>query len=191
MPTVSSQAKWHALFPVQEEDRQEHWSIIYKLPYRTTRETKLQAFQFRLLHRIIPCNKYLSNIRILQDDSCPNCGDQDNLQHFFLLCPLVQEFWSKIVDWLRDNADFILSISLQEILFGIPIISQSDRASNFLYIFGKFFVYRQRLFHGSQLNLLHFLMELRSKLKIEKFILAREGKSGKFKVWNRIFNALG
>ncbi len=38
--------------------------VIFKLPFHTVRDTKLQSFQFRLLHRIIPCNKWLNTIKI-------------------------------------------------------------------------------------------------------------------------------
>lgn len=78
---VPSQSKWGTSFPVPDERRQDYWSRIYRIPYQSVRDTKLQAFQIKLLHRIIPCNKYLKTIRIRQDDLCPNCRDQDTLQH--------------------------------------------------------------------------------------------------------------
>lgn len=187
----AAEARWLDLVTSFDPPLNDQWQWIYKLPYRTTRETKLQAFQFRLLHRIIPCNRYLSNIRIRQDDLCTHCGTQDNLQHFFFLCALVQDFWKKISTWLADNANFHLPLSLEEVLFGKPIQTPVDKASNFIILFSKFFIYRQRLFHGSELNLLHFLMELRSKLKVERYISHREGKPAKFKIWTPILEALG
>lgn len=72
-PQVSSQNKWNTLFPVDEDSSHDYWAAIYKRPYRSARETKLQAFQFRIIHRILPCNKFLNNLRILPADSCTFC----------------------------------------------------------------------------------------------------------------------
>lgn len=191
MPSVSSQIKWNTDFPVDEQTIRQHWQVIYKIPYRSIRETKIQAFQYRLLHRIIPCNKYLSNIRIRQDDLCPNCGERDTLQHFFLDCSTVQEFWTKLGDWLAANADFRLPLTPSTVLFGKPYDSPTDKISNFILLVAKFFIYRQRLFHGTDLNIIQFLMELRNKLKVEKFICGLEGKPNKFNPWKRILAALG
>lgn len=148
-------------------------------------------YKFRLLHRIISCNKFFSNIWIRQDDLCPNCQEQDTLQHFFFQCSAVHDFWSKLSRWLHRNADFHLPLSLKEVLFGRPIAVPAVKVSNFIFLLSKFFIYWQRLFHGTDLNLVHFLMELRSKLKMEKFICELEGKPTKFNRWNTILTALG
>lgn len=141
LPPISSQKKWNEVFPVQEDTWTEHWQPIYRRPFRSVRDTKLQAFQHRLIHRIIPCNKFLSNIRIKQEDSCPNCGEQDTLPHFFFQCPVVYRLWEKLTDWLLQNANFSLSPSLEEVLFGKPLVTATDRISNFLFIVTKFFIY--------------------------------------------------
>lgn len=44
--TVTSQEKWRTVFPVDEERERDYWADIYKMPYKTARDTKLQAFQF-------------------------------------------------------------------------------------------------------------------------------------------------
>lgn len=194
LPTVSSQVKWNTLFPLQEmheDSLQQHWRWIYRLPYRTARDTKLQAFQFRLLHRIIPCNKYLKNIRIRQDDQCPNCDEQDSLQHFFFNCPKVHDFWTKLAHWLHQNTPLNLQPSLKNILFGFPVELPADRAINFIILFTKFFIYRQRLFHQTELDLLHLLMELRIRLRLERYICDLEGKPNKMNIWKHLLTAMG
>lgn len=39
--------------------QEENWEDIFTLPFRTTRETKLQSFGFKLINRLTPCAKYL------------------------------------------------------------------------------------------------------------------------------------
>ena len=55
------------------------WRDTYMCPYKVNRETKLQSFQYKVLHRIIACNKYLlisvqkiaQNVCIVMGQSTP------------------------------------------------------------------------------------------------------------------------
>lgn len=191
IPPIASQKKWNEIFPIAQDHWPEYWRNIYIRAFWSVRDSKHQAFQYRVIHRIIPCNKYLSNLRLRQDYICPNCGDQDTLPHFFYHCPIVHSLWTKLANWLLQNANFDLPLSSENVIFGIAMDSPSAKVSNSLFIYTKFFIYRQRLFHGSDLNLLHFLMELRSKIKVEKFLTDLEQKPNKFKGWKPILLALG
>lgn len=44
--------------PLQVENMEE-WNELNLSVYRATRETKLQSLHFKILNRILPCNKYL------------------------------------------------------------------------------------------------------------------------------------
>lgn len=81
---VAAQRKWDAQFPVPPDLPSEiYWESNNKASFKSVRETKIQAFQFRLLHKILPCNKYLKDIRVKSSDSCSFCDLQDTLVHFF------------------------------------------------------------------------------------------------------------
>jgi hypothetical protein len=61
------------------------WHGIYLLSFCITKYTKLQNFQFKQLHRILPVNSLLYK-----------CGIQEtkvNLLHLFWNCNLVQNLW--------------------------------------------------------------------------------------------------
>lgn len=156
-PAVSSQSKWNEVFPTGKDTRDEHWAEIYKRPYQSGRDTKLQSFQFKLCHRIIPCNKFLKNIRIRSDDKCSFCQDQDSIQHFLFLCPTTKAFWNSICRWTATEADIQIDMSTRSFLFGIPVIAPQDKVVNFLLLFLKFYIYRQKLFHQGKLCILQFL----------------------------------
>lgn len=121
-PTISSQRKWQETFPNLHagEDPQTFWTKIYKAPFQTIRDTKMQTFQFKLIHRTLPCNKYLHNIRIKETDTCSYCHDQDTIQHFFWSCPLSRTFWQNIISWLSNNVDIHARIDMEDFLFGLP-----------------------------------------------------------------------
>ena len=44
--------------------KNEEWNEILKHPFLITRETKLQTFQYKIIHRIINCNKKLYDMKI-------------------------------------------------------------------------------------------------------------------------------
>lgn len=92
---ITSKQKWANLFPSLETAHEDLWKYVFEAPYRW-RETKLQAFQYKVLHRIVPCNKFLANIRIKQDSTCTFCNDSDTIQHFFMECRDTQRFWNSL-----------------------------------------------------------------------------------------------
>lgn len=155
------------------------------------RDTKYQAFQYKLLQRIIPCNKYLANIRIKQENSCAFCDEVDSVQHFLLECDNTKRFWVQICRWLEQNDDLVVHLSQQEFLFGLHPTVPGSRKIKFLTIFTKFFIYRQMLLHDGDLPMALFLRELRTRLQMEKKIYRLENKPNKFRCWSRILAALG
>lgn len=176
---------------IREKEWDEEWVTIYKRPYLLVRDTKLQSFQFRLCHRIIPCNKFLHNIRIRPDDKCSYCQDQDSIQHFLFLCPTTQSFWKNICNWLASEVNLQIDMSTRSFLFGVKVDRPQDTVVNFVLLFVKFYIYRQKLFHQGQLSLIHFQRELRSRLHLEKYITKLEQKPNHFIPWNKIYEALG
>lgn len=190
---VASQRKWNLEFPPpQDISPQEYWQSNFEAAFRSVRETKLQAFQFKLLHRIIPCNKYLKNIRVVESDLCSYCGGVDSLNHFFYHCSSVKPFWSALCTWATRQINIQLeNIQLCEYMLGIPQENPQSKVLNFIILSCKFYIYRQKLYHEGKTDLTAFLRELRAKLKIEKYICVLEGKADKFNRWRSILNALG
>ena len=56
--------KWSEYFTQFTNADESVWPRIYQMSFMVTRETRLQSFQYRILHRIIPCNKWLFDITI-------------------------------------------------------------------------------------------------------------------------------
>lgn len=52
------------------------------MAFRAVRETKLQAMQFKILHRTFPCRVYLKTIRVFEEDTRNFFPEQDTTQHF-------------------------------------------------------------------------------------------------------------
>ncbi len=49
--------RWCELFQHFEDDSAKTWPWIFKLPFSTRRNNKIQTFQYKILHWVILCNK--------------------------------------------------------------------------------------------------------------------------------------
>lgn len=184
------QGKWETVF--QDSALLDDWGLLYHSPFRAVRETRLQALQYKIFHRIIPCRRYLNIIGIAPSEKCLFCPEVDTIQHFFLECPVAKRLWSKIADWFRriDGPDLV-ALAAEEIILGATLPSKTAPMINFITLFTKAFIFRQKLFHGGEMGLIGWLGEFKKKLQVERYICGREDRMGKFARWEKIFQALG
>lgn len=167
---------------------------IYALPFKITRETKLQSFHFRIAHRIITCNKYLSDIRLRDNGACEKCRETDTIVHFFFTCPPIKAFWDRLSDWCENFLGFGLAfLGKEEMVLGMTNENGNHRTYkmvNWLLLTAKFYIHRQRLFHKSDVSLNAYLAEVRKKLDVERRACRWEGKPHKFKLWEKVLAIL-
>lgn len=180
----TAKRKWEALVNISCDAE---WNDHYSRAFSTTRETKYQPFQCKLLHRVITCNHLLFRWRIRENGLCDFCDGEDTLEHFFYSCPLSRTFWSQVRSWALDAAGVSLaSLTIKDFLLGVPKEFPQALTVNYLLLHGRFFIHRQRLFHGSNLSLNHWTRELRVRLLTERAICERGGKGGKFRKWESL-----
>ncbi len=73
---------WIKEFPDIESVNNNFWKRIFHLPFSTTRDTQIQSFQIRIIHKIILCNKWLHTIKIKNNAVCNFCDVDDDMLHF-------------------------------------------------------------------------------------------------------------
>lgn len=176
---------------VEISDKQ-MWAQACSGVYKITRETKLQSFHYKILHRIIPCNAYLTQIRIKDTIWCPFCDETDTITHFLFTCNKVQPFWRAICLWFRQADNIYLdNITAEEYMWGVQAGGHRANLLNAITLLVKFYVYRQKLYFNGELCLLQWLAELRSRLRTEQWISGKTGSRAKLQLWNRILMELG
>lgn len=137
------------------------WTAACERIYTSTRETKIESFQFKLLHRIVPCRTFLKQIRIVTSDECPFCGQKDSIIHFFFKCGDVTTFWKTLCAWFRRTDEVYMEhISPTEFLFGIPQEYNQSSITNTVLIYVKYYIHRQKLFYEGKMDFLQWLQEL-------------------------------
>ena len=72
------------------------WADVFRIPYTCTKSTKLQAFQYQVIHRYIPTKRFLFVRHIVDRPNCFKCNDDDTITHHLFRCPRVLNFWNDV-----------------------------------------------------------------------------------------------
>lgn len=70
-----------------------NFSWIWKLPILP----KIKAFLWLLYHDRLPTKAYLTNIHLIQNNTCTYCQNvEENIRHIFLLCENATAYWKEL-----------------------------------------------------------------------------------------------
>ena len=122
------------------------WDTIYLIPHVVTIDTHTRVFQYKIINRILPANKSLYKMKIIDSPLCTFCHTlEESLEHLFCYCSQSVAFWKSVVLWLKSmdiNIDFL---SDYEILFGLALKNLNWTLLNHIIIIGKQVIYYDRL----------------------------------------------
>ncbi len=128
-------AKWSAILNNVENDEWQHYHITL---FQCTRNTKLQAFQFKIIHNILATKQLLKLCKITETDSCTFCNREvETTSHLLFNCPCVKKIWGELVGWLEPVLDISDLITERNILLG----SFSNHLINLILLVTKYYVY--------------------------------------------------
>ena len=137
------------------------WKEIYSLPFRTTLDTKLHEFQYKLLNRCLVTNSFLNKIGIIPSPACSFCGEMNEfLEHFFICHRCTKDFWAKVIKWFDNQGVKIEHLSDKDIMFGIL------RCEDELFINHILIVAKQYLYSFRQNKSLPSIKVFNSKIKM-------------------------
>ncbi len=120
--------RWLEHFDIDDSD----WQDIFRSPYIACRETKLQAMQYKIIHRIIPCNKWLFNQKINDSPNCIKCSKIDDIIYNFIRCSGVGGFWKSFKIWWNVNGNYNIELKDKDILFGLYYDNEYFRNINYI-----------------------------------------------------------
>jgi hypothetical protein len=189
----TSKHKWSQIYKSLENPEEEVWNNIYKMPFQTIRDTKIQTIQYRIIHRIIPCNEWLFNIKINESKLCNFCEDIDDIPHFFIKCTKNKPFWKTWSTWWNNITDTDLSscYNAEEcILFGFKGGDDLITILNYSILIAKQYIYHQRLSKNNNIEFLTYLQILKKKLHIENIICEKQDRIDKFDKFKVLYDNL-
>ena len=95
----TSQHKWNNVYNIEEET----WKAIYSFPFKLSLGTKMQWFQTRINHRILPTKKYLYNMKYVPSPRCNFCQEEEAMNHMLWQCQESQNLLREFKIWFNNN----------------------------------------------------------------------------------------
>jgi hypothetical protein len=172
----AGQLKWEKEFQIPKDS----FKMIFKLPFNCCKYTKYQSFQYKIIHRIFPCNEWLSKMNIKASGQCSFCEQKDSIQHHLIQCPKTLLFWKMFYKWWNSlNVPRISDIDMTNILFGHPEKCKLTDVLNYVLLIAKYHIYKQKQ-NNSQPFLPLMLIELKNQLIVDEHINIKNGTRTKF-----------
>ena len=158
--------------------KEEEWQIIFKIP-NTIQNTKIRAFQYKLLFNLLPCNLYLNRITKSDTDKCNKCQKLDATPHYLFECTQVVPFWNNFMDWWNAMAGEITFLDKCSALTGFIGNHKNIDTLNACLLLAKWHVYKHKL-NNTEIFFYNYLCDLKYHLDTEKTISLRNNKLDKY-----------
>ena len=174
----TSQPKWNSIYNIEDET----WKSIYQSPFKLPIGTKLQWFQTRINHRILPTRKYLHNLKYTQSPNCNFCREEETMSHMLWKCPETQSLINSFIRWTMN---YNIHITFIEELFIFNIGNTYSAVELQILMIIKHYIYTAK-----RLNQPLSLVVLQKKLQyfniLEHYTATKNNCLGKFeKRWSK------
>ena len=90
----------------------------FKIAHQSTKESRLRLLHFKICHNIFPSNILLYKMGIRNSDLCEHCGVKDYIEHMFVHCTLLKDYWKLIFDLIYQKCRTRFPATEGNILFG-------------------------------------------------------------------------
>ena len=121
------------------------WKRVYLLPFRTTLETKLREFQFKILNRIVFTNEKRFRFDMAESDKCAFCQTEvKSIEHLLFSCKISSVFWKHVLSWLRDNNIIVESLKEEDIIFGKFDVGNDFLLESYFIAWGVLYLFTKR-----------------------------------------------
>lgn len=86
---------------------------------------------------------------------------------------------------------YLDQLTAKEVILGLHKGAHQGDVINDILLSIKFYIYRQKMFHEGEMDMLHWLSEFKTKVQTEKWIRKRIGSRPANTLYDRILKALG
>jgi hypothetical protein len=96
------------------------WKNYYLLPHKLTKETKLRIMQLKILHKILPTNKWLFKCNMETTSNCTFCQiNIETIDQLLWDCNYSKNIWLKLAEHLhRTNLTPKINFNKENTLLG-------------------------------------------------------------------------
>jgi len=171
------QTHWENVLSISNAD----WKYYFTIP-KVDRESKVQSFQYKIIHRIFSCNKYVSKFNKEVSNICSYCQSIDDICHYFFGCNKTRNFWDELVTWLNKHTDIVdVRLTCTEVILGKLGTEPNVDLWNIVILQGKWYIFKKKM-HKSELSITEFIHKLKERIQMEKQIYTAKQKVAAFNV---------
>jgi len=177
-------AKWADVF-----DEDLNWCLIHQNVFKISNNPKLQYFQFKFTHFLIPTNTFL--VKIAQKDSnvCFFCQSYpEKLLHLFWECEKVKQLWIEISTWLNTKLQSHNQVRFNLFVVCFGLLDEPKCLTSIITLLGKKFIFNQKCQDNRYLSISAFKNFVKNYYHTEKSIaIANDTLEPFSKIWRYLF----
>ncbi len=117
------------------------WEPLFRLARKISNISKLQVFQFNLLHRNLPVNRSLTFKDIKTSPNCRLCGQEESIEHLLLECRFALPIWIWLHNRINTAFDERFLITTPSCLLGAVPTCELIKRYNWLALQLKYYLY--------------------------------------------------
>ena len=159
---------------IELNDESIKWGKIFTVS-KAIRNTRIKAFQYKVLYNLIPCNVYLFKIKKSETKNCTICNKEDNIIHYFYECPQIKLFWNSFQNWWKNITNEDIALNGIKVKIGILGDYIKHETLNACILMAKWHIYKNKL-NDTLIFFYRFLCDLKYFLSTEKNIHLKQGK---------------
>ena len=155
------------------------WDDIYILPRRTTIETYLRFFQYKMLNNVLFLSKKLFTFGLSNTPQCSFCNTNEETSiHIFSECNFVIALWEQLQRFFEPDLTLPKLIP-QTAMFGFLDQCNNIYLINHILLIFKLYVYKSRT--SQKLNFSDLLRSIKKFKRTKKLLFSNNGnKKEKF-----------
>lgn len=135
IPTATQRWEYQGLVP-------DNWAEVFYIPYSCTASTKLQSFQYQLLHRYLPTRKFLHVRGLVDSANCLRCVSADTLVHYLFTCHPTRDYWNKVFNFINSHVrPTRVMCNVRNVIFGVP---DAPPIVNLMILCGKHYLHMRK-----------------------------------------------
>ena len=160
---------------------------VYSLPFLITKDSQLVAFQYKIIHHILPTRTSLFRAGIAENDICTLCEtEKQTISHLLYHCTVSKAFWQKFTGWWRENFEQTINLTETTVLYGCHEDIENKQALNVTLLIAKYHIFATSACIGN-LCFDGFLLRLQDKLDIlRKSHFSRKQLQPFLNIWGKL-----
>ena len=162
------------------------WQNIYNKRVKKLQDRKIAEFNFKLLHRIVPCGLSLSKWNHNISERCCYCNEVESIEHMLFNCTRVQRIWNIV------NTMLSLKMNVKYIVIGFPYSEYSEKEYCISVV--AYFIYKTWLLYSLKRQGNFPTCDLKLRVKNELFwkieTLKYAGKYIPYRLMSKLYRVL-